>query len=209
MKSFISNLLSRLGQPRTAVQLATAGVNSIPSTTQPDEGSRTASTNRHRKNRETTEYSTGMELQGLVSGIEHYGIFVRLENGESGLVFHNEVCWPGEDVSYSLNDTVKVMVMAFKPGRGLALSIRETQTLKAFETFSRQYPVGSQLYGQIKSVLDYGVFVTIAPGVSGLVHVSSIPNIKTYGKASIGTSLCVRVANIDQATRRISLELGV
>lgn len=160
-----------------------------------------------RKSRDTTEFATGDVIEGQISGIEHYGLFVRLPNGESGLVFQNEICWPGEDVSHAVGDTVKVIVIGFKPGRGLALSLRAARAQEAFDNFVRDFPVGSRVDGTIKSVLDYGVFVTVAPGVSGLLHVSAVPSMKAYGKHSLGERISVRVTAVEVDQRRISLGL--
>ena len=160
-----------------------------------------------RKSKDVTAYQIGDKLTGVVSGIEHYGLFVRLPNGESGLVFHNEICLPGEDISPRLGEQVSVVVIGFKPGRGLALSIRETRVKAAFDAFLKECSVGTAVSGTVKSVLDYGVFVNLCPGVAGLLHVSAIPNIHEYGKSSIGDPIRVRVVNIEEATQRVSLEL--
>lgn len=161
-----------------------------------------------RPGRESTEYRVGQELSGRVCGVMHYGLFVRLPNGESGLVFQQEICWPGEDFNYGLGEEVKVLVQGFKPGRGLALSIRATRAVEVFKSFVDAHPVGVTVRGYIKSVVDYGLFVMVAPGVYGLLHVSSIPNIHVYGKASIGQAIDVRVVNVEHTNRRISLELA-
>lgn len=205
MKNFLYNIVSRLVAPRAEAQLATVPASNTLAVV--DHQASHSSFKSARKSRDTTEYVIGEELTGIVSGIEHYGIFVRLPNGESGLVFQNEICWPDEDIAYDLGDKVSVMVLGFKAGRGLALSIRETRVAAAFDDFTKTHAVGSVVKARIKSVKDYGLFVHLAPGVSGLLHVSAIPNIQIYGKFSIGESIEVCVVDIEQSTRRISLEL--
>lgn len=216
MKNFISTLVNRMtafARPvsQEAIDLGAQDLEQHPhETASSDLGvqDRPTSIKRNaRKSRDTTEYALGEVLNGYISGIEHYGVFVRLPNGESGLVFQNEICWPGEHIEYAVGSRVKVLVLAFKPGRGLALSIRETRTQEAFDGFVRDFPVGASLDGQIKSVLDYGIFVNLVPGVCGLLHVSEIPNIQAYGKHSIGQQISVRVGSIDIDQRRISLEM--
>lgn len=206
MMSFLSNIVSRLVAPRVAARPTAPAVTDALALA--ERSGKPSSSSRSRKSRDTTEYGTGMELTGVVSGIEHYGIFVRMPNGESGLVFQNAICWPGENITYSLGDKVDVMVVGFKPGRGLALSIRETRIAAAFEDYANTHRVGSTVQGQIKSVMDYGLFISLAPGVVGLLHVSAIPDIKLYGKSSIGEPINVCVVDIERNTRRVSLELG-
>lgn len=159
-------------------------------------------------NRESTEYSVGDELSGDITGVAQYGLFVRLPNRESGLVFTHEVAWPGEHVSHSLGDKVTVQVIGFKAGRGLSLSIKQPRAEKTFKDFISTHRIGDTITGTIKSVVGYGVFVTLQPGVFGLLHISSMPNIKMFDKDSIGNLIKVRLANIDFDSKRITLELG-
>lgn len=161
---------------------------------------------RQRRSRETSEYSVGEEVIGRVCGIQDYGLFIRLRNGESGLVYRSEVCWPGEDIEYRLGDEVPVKVVGFKAGRGLSLSIRETRLQENFDEFIRKSPNGSVVTGTIKRVVDYGIFVCVAPGVDGLLHVSVMPDLKSYGRQHVGMPIKVKVSAIDLSARRIALE---
>lgn len=161
-----------------------------------------------RNNRETTAYAVGEEVSGYITGIEHYGIFVRLPNGESGLVFKQEVTWPGEDITYGVDDKVSVLVTGFKAGRGLSLSIRQTRSHKAFGDFVASHKVGDSVIGTVKSIVGYGIFVTLRPGVFGLLHVSSVPDIKAYNRDSIGRPISVRLLDINPDGKRITLEMA-
>lgn len=118
------------------------------------------------------------------------------------------MCWPGQNISVELSDEVVVKILGFKPGRGLALSMRDARTDELFEEFIASHGLGTKIQGQIKNVLDYGVFVFVAPGVCGLLHVSAIPNIQIYGRASIGQNIDVQLAGVDAIQRRIQLELA-
>lgn len=161
-----------------------------------------------RRDKETTAYETGQVITGRISGVHEYGCFVRLPNGESGLVFRQQMCWPGQNISVELGDEVVVKILGFKTGRGLALSMREARTDELFDEFIASHGLGSKIQGQIKTVLDYGVFVIVAPGVCGLLHVSSIPHTQIYGRASIGQNIDVQLAGVDANQRRIQLELA-
>lgn len=168
----------------------------------------TGGRSQRRNNRETTEYHIGDELSGFITGIEHFGVFVRLPNGESGLVFKHEVTWPGEDITYGVDDKVSVLVTGFKAGRGLSLSIRQTRSHKAFGDFVASHKVGDSVIGTVKSIVGYGIFVTLRPGVFGLLHVSSVPDIKAYNRDSIGRPISVRLLDINPDGKRITLEMA-
>lgn len=165
-------------------------------------------TTTRRNNRDRTEYSVGDELSGQITGIAHFGLFVRLPNRESGLVFKHEVCWPGEDIAYGIGDEVTVQVMGFKAGRGLSLSIRQPRADRSFREFVTTHKVGDSIAGTVKSVVGYGVFVTLTPGVCGLLHVSAMQNHSAFDKQSIGAPIEVRIADIDIVSKRITLEMA-
>jgi len=168
----------------------------------------TGGRSQRRNNRETTEYHIGDELSGFITGIEHFGVFVRLPNGESGLVFKHEVTWPGEDITYGVGDKVNVLVIGFKSGRGLSLSIRQTRANQAFQEFVSEHKVGDTVVGKVKSIVGYGLFVTLRPGVFGLLHVSSMPDLRAYSRDSIGSSIAVRLVDINLPGKRITLEMA-
>lgn len=158
--------------------------------------------------RMSTAWNVNDEVMGRVTGHAEFGLFVRLPNGESGLVFTNEVRWAGQNFVYEIGQKVKVVVTAFKPGRGLSLSIRKASIPAAFNTFLAAHATNNRFIGSIKAILDYGLFVTVSPGVDGLLHVSDLPDISIYGKSSIGQSLSVDVIVIDPVTMRVRLRLA-
>jgi len=64
--------------------------------------------------------------------------------------------------------------------------------------------IGKDYDGKVMTIKDYGAFVDIAPGVSGLVHVSEIANervqdINEY--VAEGDNMKVRVLEIDRMGR--------
>jgi small subunit ribosomal protein S1 len=54
--------------------------------------------------------------------------------------------------------------------------------------------------GKVTSLVSFGTFVEIAPGIEGLLHVSDHP-----ASLSIGDEVRVRVERLDGPTRRLSL----
>lgn len=71
------------------------------------------------------------------------------------------------------------------------------------------FEVGAILAGKVTGITKYGAFVTVAPGKSGLVHISEIAN--TYVNdvrehLAVGQDVTVKVVGIDQ-TGRINLSI--
>jgi len=161
-----------------------------------------------RRQRDTTEYKKGDVLRGVVCGEVGYGFFVELPNGESGLVHRKEISWPEESFACAVGDSLDVFVLGFRPGIGLSLSFRRARCDVLFDAFCADHHVGEVLGAKIKSIMDYGVFAFVAPGVSGLLHVEDFPKSDTYNyaKSKIGDDVLVRITVINGTDRRISLE---
>ena len=74
-----------------------------------------------------------------------------------------------------------------------------------------KYPVGSRHHGKVVSLVDYGAFVELEPGIEGLVHVSEMSwtqEIRHPSKVlSVGDQIEITVLHVDQAGRKISLGL--
>lgn len=153
-----------------------------------------------------SEYTPGQELGGWILKVSPGGIVVTLPNTETGLVLRDEISWPGYPVTYKKGNWVDVVVTAVKPNRGLFLSIRKAKSSERVKAIYDTIKVGGVMQGRIKSVKDYGVFVSVGPGVEGLCHASNIPDISIYDRRCIGKNLNVRVIEFDPANDRIQLE---
>ena len=55
----------------------------------------------------------------------------------------------------------------------VTLSYKQIQR-QPYEVAAEKYPVGSIVHGVVQSIVKFGVFVSIEPGVDGLVHISNI-----------------------------------
>jgi small subunit ribosomal protein S1 len=75
----------------------------------------------------------------------------------------------------------------------------------------KNYPVESRIKGRVVSLMEYGAFVEIEPGVEGLIHVSEMSWTKRVRRAAdmlnIGDEVEAVVLGIDMTNRKISLGL--
>ena len=79
-----------------------------------------------------------------------------------------------------------------------------------WETVNAMFEVGDVVTGHITHVTDFGIFVGLAEGIEGLVHVSEISKEKTptpIGRFSVSDSVTVKVMNINKSERRIGLSI--
>jgi small subunit ribosomal protein S1 len=123
-------------------------------------------------------YPTSTRLFGKVTNIADYGAFVELEPGIEGLVHVSEMDWTNKNVApskiVSLGDEVEVMVLEIdEDKRRISLGMKQCRA-NPWQEFAQNTKRGDRVKGPIKSITDFGVFVGLAAGIDGLVHLSDL-----------------------------------
>jgi energy-coupling factor transporter ATP-binding protein EcfA2 len=79
-------------------------------------------------------------------------------------------------------------------------------TAKPWQDLGKRYPIGAEATGVVSNVKDFGVFVELEPGVTGLIPASRLPyGFSRLDHFSIGEHVIVRPLNIDGIARRMGL----
>jgi small subunit ribosomal protein S1 len=158
-------------------------------------------------------YPSGTRMFGKVTNIADYGAFVELEPGIEGLVHVSEMDWTNKNVApskiVSLGDEVEVMVLEIdEDKRRISLGMKQTRA-NPWQEFAQNTKRGDRVKGPIKSITDFGVFVGLAAGIDGLVHLSDLSWNET-GEAAVrnykkGQEVEAIVLAVDVDRERISL----
>ena len=177
------------------------------------------------KPRRVKDIEPGMELEGRVTSIALYGIFVDMGVGRDGLVHISEMSdtridSPSDIVQ--IGDTVKVRVKSVEPdGRRISLTMRTKE--RAGEPRSRgrkkielnreklaSLRIGDNIEGTVTGIAQFGVFVDIGVGKDGLVHVSELAEgrvEKAEDAVQVGQTYTFKILEVDADGTRISLSL--
>ncbi len=157
-------------------------------------------------------FPEGTIITGTVKKLEHFGAFVELETGIQGLLPISEISWTRRlshaDQVLKVNDVIDALVTKLDPSnRKMSMSLKQV-TEHPWEAFARSTHVDAVLQGIVTRTADFGLFVEVAEGVEGLVHVSELP--ETPGRASVsnyqpGEEIVVKMLGMDLDNRRISL----
>jgi small subunit ribosomal protein S1 len=122
----------------------------------------------------------GEIVEGVVKSVTNYGVFVDLGIMD-GLLHISDITWdrithPSEVLD--VNKTIKLKVIKVdKATNRVSLGLKQlTQNPAAF--LEEKYKSGQKIQGKITSVTDYGVFVSIEPGIEGLVHLYELDWVK-------------------------------
>ncbi len=162
--------------------------------------------NRHR---------AGDIMSGEVTRLEKYGAFVRLENGLEGLVPISELAWgrigdPSEIVHIGQKVQTALIRATEDDGRlKISLSLKQAggegdPWMKVVE----KYPVGTIIEGKVERKESYGLFVNLAPGITGLMPRSKWRDVidgNQYDNKKKGDTVLVQVDEIDFENKKLTL----
>lgn len=154
----------------------------------------------------------GSTIEGTIESIKDFGAFVKLTNEVVGLIPASEVSWdPSQKIHDVLKagDKVTAKIIGVDPKKKkISLSLKQLQE-DPWNTVEEKYPVGSVIDGVVKSIVPFGFFVMLEPGVEGLVHISEVfwGNVRRDLKELIkeGDRVKVKVKDIDKEKRTLSL----
>lgn len=155
----------------------------------------------------------GSVLKGIVKNLTDYGAFIDL-GGVDGLLHITDMAWrrvnhPSEIVQ--VGDEIEVRVLKFDKERNrVSLGLKQMEADPWSDMVAR-YPIGSETGGKVANITDYGAFVEIEEGIEGLVHTSELDwtnrNIHPSKVVHLGQEVRVKVLDVDQERRRISLSI--
>ncbi|WP_368488596.1 30S ribosomal protein S1 [Clostridium sp. BJN0013] len=156
--------------------------------------------------------SKGDKIEGIVSRIANFGVFVDL-GGVEGLVHISELSWkriknPSEVVA--VGDKVKVYVLNLNQDRNrISLSIKRILN-SPWKNIGEKYKLNNIVDGIVSKIINIGAFVEIEPGLEGLVHISEISreHVTTPEEVlKVGDKVKVKILSIDAKANRISLSI--
>ena len=153
----------------------------------------------------------GAVLPGRVASVRPFGAFVDLGGGVQGLLHVSEMGWsrvadPAEVVRPGDEITVKILRVDDKEGR-IALGLKQLQA-DPWSTVEEKYGAGQMITGKVERHETYGVFVALAPGFTGLMHLTEtgLERGSDPRKAfPVGSDLEVVILDVDPSARRIQL----
>jgi len=158
-------------------------------------------------------YPVGTRMKGHVTNITDYGCFVEIEAGVEGLVHMSEMDWTNKNIHpskiVSVGDLVEVMVLEIdQDRRRISLGMKQCSG-NPWQTFSAAHAKGEKVFGKIRSITDFGIFIGLEGEIDGLIHLSDISwnvsgeeAVKLYKK---GQDVEAIILSIDSERERISL----
>lgn len=174
---------------------------------------RAAQADSGRRNLLFSQLQAGECVQGTVTNITDFGVFVDL-GGVEGLIHVSELSWgrvrhPSDVVK--LGKKLYVYVIQVDPQRSrIALSLKRL-CQNPWETAEERYFAGQITEAVITSIVPFGAFARLEEGLDGLIHITEFGAL-TESKSQFqslreGDRVKVRVLHVDASKQRLGLSL--
>jgi small subunit ribosomal protein S1 len=152
-------------------------------------------------------------FEGTVVRKTDFGLFVQLASGMDGLL-HVSQLPPGLEIDspeLEPGETVRGWVRDIDvENRRIGLTMRQMPDRDPWERIEMRYQEGQMVEGTVENGADFGVFVELEPGLSGLVPISELGLEKGADPRSAftpGDKLKLKLMGLDPNRRRISLSI--
>jgi len=162
-----------------------------------------------------SKYKVGDIIEGRVSGIVDFGLFIRFDTELEGLIHISELAWkkiedPRE--SFSLGQLVKAKIISIDGDGRVNLSIKQTQD-NPWVQFADSTKVGSSIKAKVTKITSYGAICVTENQIQGLCYIaqmseSAIDNpAKIHDIVKVGHEYDFTVIEIHPSDYRLSLSL--
>ncbi len=162
-----------------------------------------------------SRYTPGTVIEGKVRNLTEFGAFVGLEDGVDGLIHISDMSWlkhikhPSEVVRKG-QKVQAIVVNVDKEKQRISLSLKRMSEDPWLKEIPEKYAVGSTVNCRIAKMADFGIFVELAEGIEGLIHVSESgvePPVRAEDVMKIGDDIRAKVTKIDTAEKKIALSI--
>lgn len=158
----------------------------------------------------------GDELIGRVSNITDYGIFINVKECLEGLVHSSEMSWETgkiqPDKLVKMDEEVKVKIISIDYEKKRISFSMKACLYNPWEKFALEHSKKDIVKCKIVAITDFGLFVSLAPKVDGLIHVSDlswnkVPTKNELEKYQIGQEVEAVITKIEPESKRATLSI--
>jgi len=151
--------------------------------------------------------NVGDLVDGNIKNITEFGAFIQIASGIIGLCHSSDF----GNAEIEVGNKVKSRILKLDRSKNrVSLGIRQV-TEPSWSELVNKYSTGDKVMAEVKSIVPYGAFLEIEPGVSGLVHVSDLSwsdHVK-HPKELLSTGEAVEVVILGVDAEKQHLSLGL
>jgi small subunit ribosomal protein S1 len=159
------------------------------------------------KEKIVSKYEVGDSVDGTITGIVDFGVFVKLEEGLEGLIHISEIDWGLVDDPRNfvkVGQHIKAKIIEIKEGK-ISLSLKQLKTNPWTEA-SKKYKKDMVVSGVVIKFNKHGALASIEEGVAGLVHVSEFGSEEKLRKnLELGKAYDFKITLFDPKEQKMAL----
>ena len=163
------------------------------------------------KEKEELEKISGLEpgniIEGEISGIVDFGVFVKFNKSLEGLVHISELAWKLIDDPrklFNVGQKVRCKIIGIDDSR-ISLSIKALEN-DPWNNVDKKYQVGQKVSGEVTKVNPFGAFVQLDKDIHGLVHISKLTETDDNQELEIGNTYDFEIILIKPMEHRLGLK---
>jgi len=154
-----------------------------------------------------SKYNIGGTIEGEITGVVDFGVFIKIEEGLEGLAHISELSWSLVEDPRSLFEIgrkVKAKIIAIEEGK-ISLSIKALEQ-DPWDRAKEKYSKGDIVKGVVIRLNRYGALVAVEEGVAGLVHISEFGSEKAMReKIELGKTYPFQITLFEPKEHRMTL----
>lgn len=156
-------------------------------------------------------YAIGNVIEGVVTVITEFGVFVEFGQGLEGLVHISELAWQRIDDPKDIvspGDKIKAEIIKID-GSKIFLSMKKLID-DPWTHVNERYSIGQKVKGKVLKVNPFGLFVELDPEIHGLAHISELsdkPGVSPDQIAKAGDTMEFTIVSIEPKDHRLGLSL--
>jgi small subunit ribosomal protein S1 len=150
-------------------------------------------------------------IEGKVTGIVDFGIFIGFGDNLEGLVHISELSWQRIDnprEHYQVGQPIKAMIIGIE-GSKISLSLKRLAD-DPWHHAAEKYKVGDTVKGKIARLNTFGAFVELDDVIHGLCHISELSHKRIKEPSEIlrpGETREFKIISFDPAQHRLGLSV--
>jgi len=122
-----------------------------------------------------SKYSVGTPVEGTITAITDFGVFISFGENLEGLIHISELAWQRIDNPselYNVGETIKAEVISLE-GSKIFLSAKKLMR-DPWDGVAEKYKIGQKVEGKVLKVNPFGLFVQLDNDIHGLAHISQL-----------------------------------
>jgi small subunit ribosomal protein S1 len=157
------------------------------------------------------DFQPNQTIEGTVTGVVDFGIFVGFGDGLEGLVHISELAWQrieNPHAAYKVGDPIKAIIIGIE-GSKISLSIKRLED-DPWQQAVEKYRVGDTVKGKVARLNTFGAFVELDDIIHGLCHISELSRKRVRDAAEIvrpGDTKEFKIISFDPLQHRLGLSL--